>query len=106
MANITRYDPQSGKMDDLGVLTVRNPDFFNFGPDANGKTPPFSHGYVKLPDGILTPQYQPLGSITARDGSVYVLILYPYTLIRVPAAELRAATPRTIAQTVAAAPTQ
>jgi len=101
LTHVTRYDPQNGKMDDLGVLTVQNPDFFNFKADATGKTPPFSHGYGTLPDGTLTPQYQPLGSIVARDGSVYVLILYPYTLLRVTPNSIRAAQARPVPQTVA-----
>jgi hypothetical protein len=100
--HITRYDPQSNKVEDLGVIAVKNPDFFNFKPGADGKTPPFSHGYSTLPDGMLTPQYQPLGSIVAHDGTVYVLILYPYTLIRISPDDMRAVQPRLVAQ---AAPT-
>lgn len=84
LSHLTRFDPATSKVEDLGVLAVKNPDFFNFAAGADGKAPPFSHGYSTLPDGTLTPKYQPLGSIVARDGTTYVLILYPYTLLRVP----------------------
>jgi outer membrane protein assembly factor BamB len=82
--HLTRFDPKTNRFEDLGVLKVENPDFFDFdatGPD--GKKKPFTYGYQKLPDGALTPQYQHLGAIVARDGTAYVLILYPYTLLRV-----------------------
>jgi hypothetical protein len=82
--HLTRCDPKTGRFEDLGVFKVENPDFFDFeatGPD--GKKKPFTHGYQTLPDGVLTPQYQHLGAIMARDGTVYVLILAPYTLLRV-----------------------
>jgi len=83
-SHLTRYDPATGKIEDLGVLAVQNKDYFDFKPGADGKAPPFSHGFKPLPDGTLTGQYQPLGSIVTRDGSTYVLFLYPYTLLRVP----------------------
>jgi hypothetical protein len=85
--HLTRYDPKAGKMEDLGVLTVKNPDFFNFGPRADGKAPPWSQGYDKLPDGTLTPLYHHMALIVARDGTVYVTILYPFTLLRVELAK-------------------
>ena len=84
LSHLTRYDPATSKIEDLGVLGVQNKDFFDFKPGADGKAPPFSHGYATLPDGTLTPQYQHLGAITARDGTSYILFLYPYTLLRVP----------------------
>jgi hypothetical protein len=81
--HVVRYDPQAKSFEDLGVLTVKNPDFFDFSPGPDGKPKPWTHGYAKLPDGTLMPQYQPMGSIVAKDGSVYVLILYPYTVLKV-----------------------
>jgi hypothetical protein len=84
LSHLTRYDPATNKMEDLGVMAVQNKDFFDFKPGPDGKAPPFSHGYATLPDGTLTPQYQSLGAITARDGTSYTLFLYPYTLLRIP----------------------
>ncbi len=83
--HLTRYDPKSKKTADLGVLAVRNPDFFDFSPRADGTKPPWSHGYHTLPDGTLTPLHGHQGLIAARDDSLYALILYPYTLLRIPA---------------------
>ncbi len=77
------FDPKSGKMEDLGVLTVQNPDFFDFGPRADGTKPPWSHGYHTLPDGTLTPLHGHQGLIVAKDGTLYALILNPYTLLRI-----------------------
>jgi hypothetical protein len=82
--HLTRFDPRTKTFEDLGVLKVENKDFFDFeAPGPDGKKKPFSHGYQTLPDGVLTPQYQHLGAIMARDGTMYILILYPYTLLRV-----------------------
>jgi hypothetical protein len=81
--HLTRYDPKTKKTQDLGVLAVQNPDFFDFGPRADGTKPPWSHGYHTLPDGALTPLHGHQGLIAARDGNLYALILYPYTLLKI-----------------------
>jgi len=81
--HLLRYDPKKRKLEDLGVLAVKNPEFFNFGPRADGTNPPWSHGYHTLPDGTLTPLHGHQGLIVAKDGSLYALILYPYTLLRI-----------------------
>jgi hypothetical protein len=92
LTHLSRYDPLTKAMLDLGIIVIRNKDFFDFGevigPDGKKTRPPWSHGYVTLPDGNLAPQYHPQAAITARDGSVYLLHLYPYTLARVDAAEI------------------
>jgi hypothetical protein len=79
--HLLRYDPKKKKAEDLGVLAVKNPDFFDFGPRADGKRPPWSHGYHTLPDGTMTPLHGHQGLIAAKDGSLYALILYPFTLL-------------------------
>ena len=82
--HLTRYDPPKRRMEDLGVLTVRNPNFFAFRrPD--GTAPPWSQGYHRLPDGTLTPLHHHMALIVARDNTVYVQILYPLTLLQVDA---------------------
>lgn len=84
LVHLTRMDPRNSKAEDLGVIVVKNPqaiDDLRKGPD--GKDRPFMHGYAKLKDGTLTPQYQALGAIVARDGTVYVQLLYPYTILRI-----------------------
>lgn len=86
--HLVRFDPRAGQMTDLGVVAVRNPDFFDFhGPQA--KNPDGSlrprHGFHTLPDGTLTPLHVILAMIVAHDGTVYATTLYPFTLLRIPA---------------------
>ncbi len=81
--HLTRYDPAANKHEDLGVLRVNNPDFFNFAPDKDGKPPHHSHGFHKLPDGTLTPLHAHMALIAARDGTIYATIIYPFTLLKV-----------------------
>ena len=91
--HLVRFDPngkngKSGKkIEDLGVLAVKNPDFFNFA-GKGGKKPPWSHGYHKLPDGTLTPKHHHMAMIVAGDGTVYVTIIYPFTLLKIDAFKL------------------
>lgn len=86
--HLVRFDPRTRQMTDLGVITVKNPDFFDFkGPQArnpDGTLRP-RHGFHTLPDGTLTPLHVILGMIVARDGTVYATTLYPFTLLRIPA---------------------
>jgi hypothetical protein len=88
--HLLRFDPKSGEREDLGILAVQNPDFFKFdGPD--GKQLRYGHGFHKLPDGTLTPLHAHMALVAARDGTLYVTILYPYTLLRIDAFKLPAA---------------
>ncbi|MEX2560107.1 MAG: hypothetical protein WD403_09335 [Pirellulales bacterium] len=84
--HIVRHDPASGAMDDLGVLAVRNPDFFNFaaGPTSNpdGSPRPI-HGYHTLPDGTLAPLHVVMALIVAHDGTIYATTIYPFTLLKI-----------------------
>lgn len=86
--HLTRFDPRTGKMEDLGVLTVRNPDFFDFGPRKDGKKPPWSHGFHKLPDGTLTPLHHHMALAAGTDGTLYVTVIYPFTLLKIDAFKL------------------
>lgn len=84
--HLVRHDPKTGAMDDLGVLAVKNPDFFNFAAgrtkNADGSERPI-HGYHTLPDKTLTPLHVIMGLIVARDGTLYATTIYPYTLLKV-----------------------
>jgi hypothetical protein len=84
--HVVRHDPQSGAMEDLGVIAVKNPDFFNFtaGPptNADGSKRPI-HGYHTLPDGTLTPLHVILAQIVTRDGTIYATVLAPFTLLKI-----------------------
>lgn len=84
--HLVRHDPAKRTMEDLGVFTVRNPDFFDFkGPQA--KNPDGSlrprHGYHTLPDGTLTPLHVIMAMIVARNGTIYATTIYPFTLLKV-----------------------
>ncbi|MBN2405616.1 MAG: hypothetical protein JXE06_08550 [Coriobacteriia bacterium] len=81
--HLLRFDPKAGKTQDLGVLAVRNPEFFDFGPDKDGNAKPFSYGFHRLPDGTLTPLHVHLAMTVTADNTVYVTILYPFTLLRI-----------------------
>jgi len=84
--HLIRHDPKTGTMADLGVLTVKNPSFFDFkGPqakNADGSLRP-RHGYHTLPDGTLTPLHVIMGMIVTRGGTIYATTIYPYTLLKV-----------------------
>jgi hypothetical protein len=78
--HLARFDPATKQSTDLGVLAVENPDFFDFGGDK-----PWTHGYHTLPDGTLTPLHCHMALLAARDGSLYVTIIYPFTLLKIDA---------------------
>jgi outer membrane protein assembly factor BamB len=81
---LARYDPGTGTTRDLGVLAVKNPDFYDFSAQK-----PWSHGFHRLPDGTLTPLHAHMALVVARDGTAYVTVLYPYTLLKIEPGELR-----------------
>lgn len=90
--HLVRYDPKAATMSDLGVLGIKNPDFFDFtGPQA--KNPDGSlrprHGYHTLPDGTITPMYVVMATIVAHDGTVWATTIYPFTLMRIAADQLK-----------------
>ncbi len=72
-------------IEDLGVLAVKNPDFYDWSPLWNGQPRPWSHGYHKLPDGTLTPLHSHMGLVVGHDGRIWVTILYPYSLLKIEA---------------------
>jgi hypothetical protein len=84
--HLVRHDPASGTMEDLGVLAVRNPEFFDFAagpqPNPDGSLRPV-HGYHTLPDGTLTPLHVIMALIVAHDGTIYATTIYPFTLLKV-----------------------
>jgi len=82
--HLVRFDPQTGRAEDLGVIAVQNPDYFDFGPGPDGRPKPWAHGFQTLPDGTLTPLHAHMAMIVARDGTIYVTVLSPFTLLRIP----------------------
>ncbi len=93
--HVARYRPETKTMENLGVLTVKNPDFYGLPLDAGGATDPetgekrrWTHGFHRLPDGTLAPNLVHLAGQVAADGTLYVTILYPFTLLRVDPQDL------------------
>ncbi len=80
--HLVRYNIKKNKMEDLGVIAVKNPDFFDF-TASDGKPKTFTHGFHRLPDGTLTPLHVHMAMIAAHDGTLYVTVLYPFTLLKI-----------------------
>lgn len=80
---LTRYNPRSGKHENLGVIAVRNPDFYDWSPLWNGKPRPWSGGFPQLPDGTRTPLHVHMSLIVTRHGTMYATFLAPFTLLKI-----------------------
>ena len=91
--HLLRYDPAAQKHENLGVLKVSNPDYFDWSPAADGKAKPWTHGFHRLPDGTLTPLHSHLALIATRDGTLYATVIYPFTLLKISGFRLPEKTP-------------
>lgn len=80
LLHLVSYTPGRKGPRDHGPVGIANPDYTPF-TDAKGKPLPWHHTVRKEKDGTLTP-WQPLGIAAARDGSVYITTLAPFTLLR------------------------
>lgn len=87
--HLVSYDPAARKPRDHGVLAVRNPDFFDFGPGKDGKPKPWSHGYHRLPDKTLTPLHHHMALTMAQDGTLYATVIAPFTLLKIDPKDYR-----------------
>ncbi|QDU23357.1 NHL repeat-containing protein [Urbifossiella limnaea] len=87
--HLVSYDPATKAPKDHGVLTVRNPDWFDFRPGPDGKAKPWSHGFHKLPDGTYTPLHAHMALYMARDGTLYATVIYPFTLLKIDVRDYR-----------------
>ena len=81
--HLVRHDPKMKRHEDLGILKVKNPDFFDWSPGPGGKQKPWTHGFHRLKDGTLTPLHAHMSLLAARDGTLYATILYPFTLLKI-----------------------
>ena len=83
--HLIRYDSKKQAMQDLGVLAVQNPKFFDFNTqikNPDGTLRP-RHGFHTLPDGTLTPLHVIMAMIVTRDGTIYATTIYPFTLLKI-----------------------
>jgi sugar lactone lactonase YvrE len=83
--HLVSYQSGAAACLDQGPIAVKNPDFTRFTGD-DGKQLPWHHGFETRADGTLTPRYTIMGICAARNGTVYVTTLAPFTLheIKVP----------------------
>ncbi|MDY3555692.1 hypothetical protein R5W24_004837 [Gemmata sp. JC717] len=87
--HLVTYDPATKKPTDRGVLGVKNPDWFDFGPGPDGKPKPWTHGFHKLPDGTHTPLHAHMALIQTKDGTFYATVIYPFTLLKLEPKDLK-----------------
>jgi hypothetical protein len=80
--HLVSHDPKTKKMTDHGVVAVKNPDWFDFGPGKDGKPKPWTHGFHKLPDGTYTPLHVHMALTQAKDGTLWGTSIYPFTVLR------------------------
>jgi hypothetical protein len=78
--HLVSYKPGAKAPRDHGRVGVANPNFTTF-TDAKGKDKPWHHTMPKAKDGTRAP-WQPMGVCATKDGSVYVLTIAPFTLIK------------------------
>jgi hypothetical protein len=88
LLHMVSYRPADRVVRDHGPVAVKNPDYTEF-TDKDGKPLPFHSGLYKMPDGTVTTRHVILGVCEARNGSVYALALGPYTLLEIPADQLK-----------------
>lgn len=77
--HLISYRPGGAAVKDHGRVAIKNPDYTTF-TDAAGKQLPWHHGVYKHESGTTLPRYGCLGVCAARDGTVYLLSLAPFTL--------------------------
>ena len=92
LLHLVSYTPGDKAPRDHGPVGVANPDFTTF-TDAKGKPKPWHHTMRKEKDGTLTP-WQPMGVVRRGDGSVYVLTIAPFTLLKFHEFRAKSATSR------------
>ncbi len=88
LLHMVSYRPGDKGPTDHGPVAIENPDFTKL-TDENGKTLPFHGGIITMPDGKVTTKAVILGVCEGQDDAVYVLALVPYTLLRIPIAQLK-----------------
>ncbi|HEV3447999.1 MAG TPA: hypothetical protein VG099_25395 [Gemmataceae bacterium] len=78
--HLVSYRPGLALPRDHGKVGIANPDYTPF-TDQKGKPKPWHHTVRKAKDGTLAP-WQPMGVSAAQDGSVYVMTIAPFTLLK------------------------
>ena len=84
---LASYTPGDKAPRNHGKVGIANPDYIQL-YDEKGKLKPWHHTLRKEKDGTYTP-WQPLGIAASADGSVNILTLAPFTLIRFAPEQLK-----------------
>ncbi len=82
LGHLVSYHPGDEKPRDRGPTSIRNPNYTDF-IDQAGKPLPAHGGIFKTPGGITTTRHVLLGVCQSHDGSVYILALQPYTVLKI-----------------------
>jgi len=85
--HLVSYKPGDKAPRDHGPVGIANPDYTKF-MDKDGKTLPWHHTVRKAKDGTLTP-WQPMGVCAATDGSVYIMTIAPFTVLKFAAEKVK-----------------
>jgi hypothetical protein len=85
--HLVSYTPGAKAPRDHGPVGVANPDYIKL-TDDKGKPKPWHHTLRKEKDGTYAP-WQPLGIAASADGTVNILTLAPFTLIRFSQEQLK-----------------
>jgi hypothetical protein len=88
LLHLVRYRPGDIAPHDCGPVSIQNPEYAPV-TDAAGKPLPAHAGLIKLADGTTTTRYVILGVCQAKEGSVFILALQPYTVLQVAPDRLR-----------------
>src|SRR5581483_5044075 len=88
LSHLVSYHPGDKSPLDRGPVSIHNPDYDEF-TDKDGKPLPAHNGQLTTADGVRTTKYVTLGVCQGKDGSVYILALQPYTVLKVPPASLK-----------------
>ncbi|MEX2212611.1 MAG: hypothetical protein WD768_00690 [Phycisphaeraceae bacterium] len=83
--HLVSFKPGTQGPIDHGPIAIRNPDYTTF-TGGRGGALPWHHGVHRSGDGALLPRYVIMGICAARDGTIYLTTIYPFTLhaIRLP----------------------
>ncbi len=84
--HLVSYTPGAKSTRDHGIVTIANKDYVKL-TDDNGKPKPWHHT-IRDEKGTWVP-WQPLGIAASADGSVNILTLAPFTLIRFTPEQLK-----------------
>jgi len=82
LAHLVSFHPGDQAPRDCGPISIRNPNYTEF-TDKAGKPLPGHGGIFKTPGGVTTTRHVLLGICQTHDGSVNILALQPYTVLRI-----------------------